>query len=194
MTASGCTTAGVRRDGSTPARTLPGGTTCCRLASSHAELARVDPVWSAALDARTSPWAVADRVAWGEAPIPARLAGRTRAVVERALDRAEGGEDRAVQIIHGDLAGNVLFPSTGRPVIIDLSPYRRPVGHATAIAVVDQICWHGAGPSRVALAGAADLARAVVFRIVAAGLQSTGAGEAEAARAGGLVIDRLPEG
>lgn len=148
----------------------------------HRALADLDPPWPAALDARTTPWAVADRVAWGEEALPRAVTGAARSVVEQALLHAVGAARSPAQVVHGDLAGNVLFPVSGPPVVIDLSPYRRPVRYATAIAIVDQACWHGAARERTALVDLADLARAIVFRVVAAALQSAAAGTAEADR------------
>jgi hypothetical protein len=155
----------------------------------HTALALLDPAWPAALDARTSPWAIADRVAWGVAPVPDGLVGRSREVVTDALEGLPP-DARPVRVVHGDLAGNVLFPLRGAPVIIDLSPYRRPVAWAHAVAVVDQICWHGSPVGRRELVDRDDLTRAVVFRIVAAALQSGPAGDREAERAAPLLAPR----
>ena len=94
------------------------------------------------LDRRTGPWAVADRMTWEEAPLGAlsevdhiaRLAGLRRPV------RADS------QIIHGDLAGNVLFGEGLPPAVIDFSPYWRPPAYATAVVVGDAIV--SEGPAR----------------------------------------------
>jgi uncharacterized protein (TIGR02569 family) len=93
------------------------------------------------LDRRSGPWAVADRVAWGELPpseVPvvthlARLVAATRPV------------SRPGQLIHGDLTGNVLFDRSLPPAIIYLSPYWRPTSYASAIVVADALVWEGAG-------------------------------------------------
>lgn len=151
----------------------------------HAALAALDRPWPPALDARTSPWAIADRVAWGEGALP-DLAGIAERVSRRALAAATGGLEPR-QVIHGDLAGNVLFPIHGPPVVIDLSPYRRPVSYATAVTVLDQVCWHGAPAERTGVVAPTQLARAIVFRVVAAALQSPAAGAAEAVRAAPLL-------
>ena len=155
----------------------------------HAALKGLRPDWPDAIDARTTPWAIADRVAWHEQSVPAEVSEKVRAGVARALELVPAHDDRPVQVVHGDLAGNVLFPVRGPGVVIDLSPYRRPVGFATAVAVLDQICWHGAPAARTDLTDPGDLARAVVFRIVAAALQSQAAGLAEAVRATPLLRD-----
>ena len=149
----------------------------------HAALKGLRPDWPDALAARTTPWAIADRVAWHEQPVPAELSAEVQASMARALELVPAHDDRPVQVVHCDLAGNVLFPARGPGVVIDLSPYRRPVGFATAVAMLDQICWHGAPAERSDLIDPGDLARAAVFRIVAAALQSEAAGRAEAERA-----------
>jgi hypothetical protein len=160
----------------------------------HASLAGLEPEWPGALDARRTPWAIADRVAWRQGAVPPDLRGDALAVVAEALERVDPRDERPVQVVHGDLAGNVLFPARGSPVVIDLSLYRRPAAFATAIAVVDQICWHGSPASRAGLVDASDLARAVVFRVVAAALHSADAGDIEATRARPLLSSRRSPG
>ena len=50
------------------------------------------------------------------------------------------------QLVHGDLAGNVLLDSTGLPVVIDVAPYWRPALWAEAVCVLDAVLWLGAEP------------------------------------------------
>jgi hypothetical protein len=80
------------------------------------------------------------------------------------------------QLVHGDLAGNVLFGDDEdgpAPGVLDLSPYRRPGAYADAIVVVDAVAWHGADLHHArrfverAPDGRALLARAITFRAVA---------------------------
>ena len=116
----------------------------------HAALAH-EPRPSAIIDARTDPWAIGDRVAWGECAydgidIP----------LEPLADEA--------QLIHGDLTGNVLFHDTLEPAVIDFTPYWRPPEFASAIVVADALCWEGAPQE---LADAVDrqyLLRALIYR------------------------------
>jgi uncharacterized protein (TIGR02569 family) len=122
----------------------------------HAALAHV-PRPDAIIDPRTDPWAVGDRVAWGEADFP-ELAD-VLAVLEPV--------DAPSQLIHGDVTGNVLFHHELPPAVIDFAPYWRPVEFASAIVVSDALCWHGAPDD---LANAVDrqyLLRALVYRAVA---------------------------
>jgi uncharacterized protein (TIGR02569 family) len=123
------------------------------------------------LQRRQHRWAVADRVAWGEAsadpvpelePVLAKLAPLVHA--------ATRGE--VPQVVHGDLAGNVLFAPGLPPAIIDFSPYWRPTTYAAAIVAVDGVLWFGADTTL--LRQVADeagstmpLVRAIIFRLIA---------------------------
>lgn len=129
------------------------------------------PEWFARRD---HPWAVGDRVAWGEAevvPLP-EVAGLFR--VLRDLVRPVRGVN---QVIHGDLAGNVMFAEGLEPAVIDFSPYWRPVGYADAVVAVDGMLWWGAGAELAWMARAGSgfladadfaqmLVRAALFRLV----------------------------
>ena len=121
------------------------------------------------LDARTDPWAIGDRVAWGEAPVEPYRHVRH---IDRLVDRLEPVEARG-RLIHGDLTGNVLFADGLPPAVIDLSLYWRPAPFATAIVVADALVWEGAGESLAeSVADVVDvgqlLLRALLFRLVAA--------------------------
>lgn len=107
----------------------------------HAALAGVPRPDFIAL--RTDPWAIGDRVAWGELPASefahvkhlTRLASALRPVVARS------------QLIHGDLTGNVLFDDRLPPAVIDLAAYWRPPAFASAIVVGDALLWEDADES-----------------------------------------------
>jgi uncharacterized protein (TIGR02569 family) len=168
---------------------------------------------------RTDPWAVADRVAWGEHP--ADLYAHVEHVGELAAARRR--VSGAGQLVHGDLTGNVLFADGLSPAVIDLSLYWRPPAFASAVVVVDALVWHGADEGLVdALAEDVDdadvgqfLIRALIFRLVAeegadpgrsrfsdgrgataapSGSRSTGSprAEAPAIRSGRRSSDRVP--
>lgn len=124
------------------------------------------------LDELEHPWAVADRIAWGErtAALPAEV-GR---LVTR-LQTLRRPVDARDQLIHGDLTGNVLFAPGESPAIIDFSPFWRPVAYADAIVVVDGLLYHRVGLELIDSAlpgpdGAQLLLRAVIFRLAASGL------------------------
>jgi uncharacterized protein (TIGR02569 family) len=116
---------------------------------------------------RTDPWAIGDRVAWGELPISelshvkhlARLCAALRPVHQPR------------QLIHGDLTGNVLFADDLPPAIIDFSPYWRPTGFAAAIVVGDALVWEGADAAILDAVGHIEqfdqlLLRALIYRAV----------------------------
>jgi uncharacterized protein (TIGR02569 family) len=120
------------------------------------------------IDRRTDVWAIGDRVAWGELP-PHDYA---RAKHLERLAAALRPVTSTDQLIHGDLMGNVLFEPGLPPAIIDLSPYWRPTGYASAIVVADAFVWEGADESILQLVADVDefpqlFIRALMFRIVA---------------------------
>lgn len=121
----------------------------------HTALAGV-PRPDAIIDARADPWAVGDRVAWGEAPFP-------------ELDDVLGSlepVDAPRQLIHGDLTGNVLFHDELPPAIIDFAPYWRPTEFASAIVVADALNWEGASDELAHVVHPQYLLRALVYRAV----------------------------
>lgn len=173
-------------DGWAATRFEPGTTACRDLPTLratahllHAHLASAAPVRPAALDARTDRWAVADRQAHDPAAALRAAAGRPEpgladlvgAVVAALADLPEDDDVAArEQLVHADLAGNVLLDASGVPFVIDLSPAWRSPLWAEAVLVLDAVLWHGAprealddwgrGPQRSALL------RAVLFRVL----------------------------
>lgn len=139
----------------------------------HAAVARAGVGWPDFLAVRTDPWSRADRVAWGDeepegwAPVAVALLDRLSPLL---CPSAAGGGS---QVVHADLAGNVLFADEAGlpPAVLDLSPQHRPTGYADAIVVADSVAWMGAPPSFaetfLATEPYADrlLARALVFRV-----------------------------
>ncbi len=131
----------------------------------HRALAGV-PRPDALLDDRDDLWARADRVAWADAPPPARPAPLVAELLAARRPVAA-----PAQLVHGDLSGNVLFADPAPPGVIDLSPYWRPPAWAAAVVVVDAVAWRGAPPALAALLdgrpdGAQCLLRALLFRLL----------------------------
>jgi len=130
----------------------------------HAAIAHLNR--PAFLEDRDSPWALGDRVAWGEIPAPIE-----HPVLRRMLDLRRPLALPS-QLVHGDLGGNVLFCEGLPPAVIDFAPYWRPVGFAAAVVVADAVCWEGAAPQTFYQAVCAIeqfpqlLVRALIFRIV----------------------------
>lgn len=121
------------------------------------------------LGARTHRWAVADRVAWGEAQVDLPT---TVGAVAAELAALLGDPPRDRQVVHGDLTGNVYVDRDDVPVVLDFSPYLRPREWGKAIVVADAVLWNGAAlvlaQSFAATARTRDLlGRALLFRLVA---------------------------
>ncbi len=144
----------------------------------HDAASRAAVAWPRFMKERSDPWSRATRVAWGEEPLPPMppaAADLTGAMTE-ILRAADG--PAALQVIHSDLAGNVLFADGAGlpPAVIDISPQLRSVGYADAILVADAVAWNGAPFSFVehfvqaSSRRRADVARAVIFRVATAAL------------------------
>jgi len=119
------------------------------------------------LDARSTPWAISDRVAWGEIPVSDYL----KAGYLPQLSAAIRPLSAPGQLIHGDLSGNVLFHDQLSPAIIDFTPYWRPAHYASAIVVADALVWEGATNDILSAVSHVDnfgqyLVRALIFRAV----------------------------
>ncbi|MFJ1891273.1 aminoglycoside phosphotransferase [Streptomyces sp. NPDC088170] len=152
------------------------------------------------LDRRTHPWAVADRVAWGEQDV--EVIDDLAAPLSTLLALRRPVKQDAAQLIHGDLTGNVLFAEGEAPAVIDFSPYWRPPVFAEAVVVADGLLWFDLPPDMLTYgSGHPDwqqmLIRALIFRLIAqSGITGpsgrTGPGErARYARATDEVARRL---
>lgn len=122
------------------------------------------------LSHRSHPWAVADRVAWGEANVD--VVPELQEVYQLLLQMRQDVNTTS-QIVHGDLTCNMLFSDDETyPTVIDFSPFWRPVEYAEAIIIVDGILDHGGGRHLVELGGTSFkwlqmLVRSLIFRLVA---------------------------
>ncbi|MFI6119589.1 aminoglycoside phosphotransferase [Streptomyces sp. NPDC051064] len=119
---------------------------------------------------RTHPWAVADRVAWGEEDV--EVTEDLAAPFSALLELRRPVRQHAAQLIHGDLTGNVLFASHEPPAVLDFSPYWRPPLFAEAVVIADGLLWWGLPSGLLSVGGDhADwqqlLIRALIFRLVA---------------------------
>jgi uncharacterized protein (TIGR02569 family) len=112
----------------------------------HAALAGVTvPSWRAEVE---NPWTIGDEVAWGQRDPGPLLGPDAGALADqvRALLAALRPVDLPAQLVHADLAGNVLFADGLPPAVIDFSALERPAGLPLAILAVDTLMWHGARP------------------------------------------------
>lgn len=152
------------------------------------------------LDARTDRWAVADRLVWGPADELSAAADRSgSALVGRLVEERVDVDLGPDQLVHGDLAGNVLLDASGTPVVIDVAPYWRPARWAEALCLLDAVAWHGADGSVLeAWSTGVDrqaVLRAALFRLLADCLDGRGVGSTEGApqvveRAGERAVER----
>lgn len=135
----------------------------------HARLAAKVATAPFGINSRDDRWARAERIAFGESQ-PAGIPTAVGALVSRLiaeLTRTRLGPD---QLVHGDLAGNVLLDATGIPLVIDVAPYWRPALWAEAVCVLDAVLWLDAdaavmrGWSEGARAQA--MLRAALFRVL----------------------------
>ncbi|RAJ72727.1 uncharacterized protein (TIGR02569 family) [Streptomyces sp. PsTaAH-137] len=121
------------------------------------------------LDRRSHPWAVADRVAWGE--LEAEVVDDLAAPLSTLLDLRHPVNQAAAQLVHGDLTGNVLLAPGRAPAVIDFSPYWRPPLFAEAVVIADGLLWFGLPYGLLAAHEHPDwpqmLVRALIFRLVA---------------------------
>ena len=122
------------------------------------------------LERRTNPWAAADRAAWDEATLVVHPAQEPLVEQLRALAERGPVPERASQLVHGDLTGNVLFSAGLPPAVIDVSPYWRPAAYAGAVVVADGLLWWDQGATLIGTAGESGhvdlVARALLFRLL----------------------------
>ena len=138
----------------------------------HAEFARAVSDWPLASRPPRHRWDRAERIAFGDGPPD--LTGHTDEQTGLAHELLTRRGDAALgtnQLVHGDLAGNVLLDAADVPVVIDVAPYWRPVLWADAVCVLDLVMWSGADPRlMVDWTGGARLQamlRAALFRVLA---------------------------
>jgi uncharacterized protein (TIGR02569 family) len=143
-------------------------------------------------------WQVAHRIAWETESCPPGMNSDLVEYIESLLRYVQSTPNYPIQLVHGDLAGNVLFHDGLPPVIIDFSPTLAPVEYAEAILIADAIAWHDAPLNTVELLPQNDLykdmlLRAVIFRLaVAAQLPEGGdSGFIKTLDAFGELINRL---
>jgi len=86
-------------------------------------------------------WGIADKIAWGELPVPKNRL--TNEAFKKIFNNLNSNK-LPNQIIHGDIGGNVLFDSKLVPTVIDFCPYWRPANFAIAITIIDGLVWQNA--------------------------------------------------
>ncbi len=90
------------------------------------------------IEARNNPWAIADRVTWGELKIQYEEKFQNIINVIQPILKPN---NLSYQIIHGDITRNIIFNEKEFPGVIDLTLYWRPKDYAKALLIVDAITW-----------------------------------------------------
>ncbi|QYR23472.1 hypothetical protein KZ483_11470 [Paenibacillus sp. sptzw28] len=126
-----------------------------------------------------NPWSKGHRIAWQTDGFPAEIPVEAQEIINNLLQRVNLKEDYKVQIVHGDLSGNILFDEVLSPLIIDFSPTIAPVEYAEAILVCDCIAWQGSEISEIELLPNDELysemiIRAIIFRLAVSAILSNG--------------------
>jgi len=131
------------------------------------------PKW---LEPRSHRWARSERTVWHGAPLPGEYHERPEwSLYERAVavgPPLTAAEDAHSQVVHGDVAGNVLCdPAFDTLALIDVSPGWRPPSSVDAQIAIEAVAWFGADESLLEPIGSepggqAALARACAFRLL----------------------------
>lgn len=118
-------------------------------------------------DSWESPWTKAQNIAWlnvknHDINIPREIKELIALRTEITLP---------YQMVHVDLAGNILFDAEGNPVVIDFTPGFYPREYAEALLLADSIAWYGASMGNLNLINLRDdwkrqlVLRAIIFRL-----------------------------
>lgn len=135
----------------------------------HEDLARYD--WGR-LKTVENQWSIAMDHLFQNRGLPDDLNAGNKEICMKMLAQLKEVHD-PMQIIHGDIGGNVLYHDGLPPCIIDFSPNVAPRPMASAIAVVDHIAWGGGKISdldrlKVYVSDEVYLKYAVMFRLLTA--------------------------
>jgi hypothetical protein len=104
----------------------------------HARLAAHVSTPPPGIHERENRWATAERAAFGERQ-PTGIPSPVAPLVARLMAEHDATSLGPDQLVHGDLAGNVLLDASGIPLVIDFSPAWRPTLWAEAVCVLDAV-------------------------------------------------------
>jgi len=139
----------------------------------HADLVRLVLEKPAAIAGRSNRWCEADQVTWEEKRledvlnVDQEILTQLNPVLERLMLASKPLPDNIkAQLIHADMAGNVLFEKNSRapPAVIDLTLYWRPARYSEAIIVADGLSWHGKGTELIQFYGVDELGKQMLVR------------------------------
>lgn len=133
----------------------------------NAVSSRLDwPEWT---ERRQDPWSRGHRVAWGREPIPSSWSSLAASTIRELLGQCRQDDAGCgSQVIHGDLAGNLIFSKAGLPpALIDFSPCFGPPQYSDAILFVDVFAWESATKSEFDFYEFTESFRSLLFRATA---------------------------
>lgn len=132
----------------------------------HAELDSLVRSQPDVIRQRTDHWAEAARLAFDHPDRIPAASPLVRRLVDELVDTSIGSD----QLVHGDLAGNVLLDAMGAPVVIDVAAYWRPVRWAEAVCVLDAVVGLGAPVATMSRYAVGEerqaMLRAALFRLL----------------------------
>lgn len=136
----------------------------------HARFRSAVPHRPPGIGARSDRWFQAQAAAFDPTRLPEALHGNESATVQLIAEHWEDLDLGPDQLVHGDLAGNILLDAQGVPLVIDTAPYWRPELWAETVAVLDSVLCGGTDPHVLdrwchGRPGQA-LLRAVLFRLL----------------------------
>jgi uncharacterized protein (TIGR02569 family) len=118
-------------------------------------------------DSWENPWTRAQSVAWS----PVRISETEDPEEIKALLQIRTQFEMPHQLVHVDLAGNILFDTRDNPVVIDFTPGFYPKEYAEALLLIDSIAWYGASMDNLNLLKLEEelkkqlILRALIFRL-----------------------------
>ncbi|CAG9949310.1 unnamed protein product [Clonostachys rosea f. rosea IK726] len=150
----------------------------------HSDLALLSLARPSFLDRLSDRFHESDRLAWDEKSISSvpSLNRHVLSLIQQPLDELNGLKrplqiTPPSQIIHADLAGNILYADL--PGIIDMTFFWRPAAYGEALIAADALIWSALGRELVVdLYGGLDetriqlLVRALLYRCVAFAIDS----------------------
>jgi len=114
-----------------------------------------------------SPWTKAQGLAWSDHKISSALLPKE---IEELI-RLRKTLNLPDQLVHVDLAGNILFDEKGGPIIIDFTPGFYPKEYSEVLLMIDSIAWYQASIEALQLLSAEKeiqdqlILRALIFRL-----------------------------
>ena len=117
-----------------------------------------------------NPWTKAQDLAWNKPTVPQNIPLEIAKAINELLNLRKP-LTLLSQLIHTDLAGNILFDEADTPIVIDFTPGFYPKEYGELLLLVDSIAWYNASLDILQLINATDfikqqlVIRALIFRL-----------------------------